>query len=279
MLKVKDFVVGKTKQYKNAGGTIYKIEGDRIYLKGIYGNKEDSRSFPANQFKKSTEKAYKKKIYSESKKKLSVPEKHQLKIAKKTLKMSDVGASVMGGMTKPEAKKFLKSVGYTDKEIKKLDENKLNEEKYIVTAKVKTKNNKRDTISKPMDKKKAEDFATNLKNDMKISIPQYKVFSDIKVELSENKMTIKRSRLNEIIKEELQKLTESKLSKATVDIKKIKSQLGKKWKSKGAYENFGQKEVGKLEDKHIDSSDYSTEMNTIRKAIQDFDKWAMDYNG
>ena len=38
------------------------------------------------------------------KKELSVPEKHQLNIARKTLKMSDVGARIMGGMTKEEAR-------------------------------------------------------------------------------------------------------------------------------------------------------------------------------
>ena len=34
---------------------------------------------------------------------LTVPEQHQLKIARATLKMSDIGARIMGGMTKPEA--------------------------------------------------------------------------------------------------------------------------------------------------------------------------------
>ena len=38
---------------------------------------------------------------------LSVPEKHQLKIARDTLKMSDVGARIMGGMTKEEAKQVI----------------------------------------------------------------------------------------------------------------------------------------------------------------------------
>lgn len=35
--------------------------------------------------------------------KLSVPEKHQLKIARATLRMTDVGVRIMGGMTKEEA--------------------------------------------------------------------------------------------------------------------------------------------------------------------------------
>jgi hypothetical protein len=39
---------------------------------------------------------------------LSVPEKHQLNIARKTLRMSDVGATIMGGMTKEEAREIIK---------------------------------------------------------------------------------------------------------------------------------------------------------------------------
>ena len=42
------------------------------------------------------------------KRKLSVPEKHQLRIAKQTLKYSDVGARIMGGMTKEEARQVIK---------------------------------------------------------------------------------------------------------------------------------------------------------------------------
>lgn len=44
------------------------------------------------------------------KRELSVPEKHQLRIAKDTLKMSDVGAMIMGGMTKEEAKEFINKI-------------------------------------------------------------------------------------------------------------------------------------------------------------------------
>lgn len=77
---------------------------------------------------------------SESKKKLSVPEKHQLNIAKKTLRMPDAMVGVMGGMDKDDARKFLKKIGYSDREIKKMEENKLNEGKeYALVA---IKNNK-----------------------------------------------------------------------------------------------------------------------------------------
>jgi hypothetical protein len=48
---------------------------------------------------------------------LSVPEKHQLRIARDTLKMSDVGALIMGGPTKSEARQIiLKLTGRPAKE-------------------------------------------------------------------------------------------------------------------------------------------------------------------
>lgn len=52
---------------------------------------------------------------------LSIPQQHQLKIAKKTLKMTDVMANVMGGMSRPEAIDFLKSIGWSDQKIKKAE--------------------------------------------------------------------------------------------------------------------------------------------------------------
>ena len=39
---------------------------------------------------------------------ITTAEKHQLRIARDTLKMSDIMAKVMGGMTKKEAKELLK---------------------------------------------------------------------------------------------------------------------------------------------------------------------------
>jgi hypothetical protein len=38
---------------------------------------------------------------------MTVPERHQLTIARKTLKMSDVGARVMGGPSKEEARQII----------------------------------------------------------------------------------------------------------------------------------------------------------------------------
>ena len=52
---------------------------------------------------------------------LTVPQKHQLKIAKDTLKMPDAMVGVMGGMNKDQARKFLKSIGWKDSQIKKLE--------------------------------------------------------------------------------------------------------------------------------------------------------------
>jgi hypothetical protein len=57
------------------------------------------------------------------------------------------------------------------------------------------------------------------------------------------------------------------------------NKLIKRAADKGLYENFGQKEVRKLEDKFIDISDYTSEMNTKRRLIQIFDDWCMSYTG
>ena len=38
---------------------------------------------------------------------MTTPERHQLKIAKSTLKLTDFGATILGGMTKAEAREFL----------------------------------------------------------------------------------------------------------------------------------------------------------------------------
>lgn len=51
----------------------------------------------------------------------NVFDKNQLKIAKATLKMTDAGANVMGGMTKDEAREFLKKIGWSEKKIAKFE--------------------------------------------------------------------------------------------------------------------------------------------------------------
>ena len=54
---------------------------------------------------------------------LSTPEKHQLRIAKQTLNMPDIVASIMGGMTKNEAREFLKTkMKWTDAKIQSFEE-------------------------------------------------------------------------------------------------------------------------------------------------------------
>jgi len=53
---------------------------------------------------------------------LSVAETHQFKIAKSTLRLSDFGARMMGGMSKEAARKFLyERCGWSDKRIADLE--------------------------------------------------------------------------------------------------------------------------------------------------------------
>ena len=61
------------------------------------------------------------------------------------------------------------------------------------------------------------------------------------------------------------------------DIGIQKAKLKGRADKKGVYENFGQKEVRVMEEKHIDVSSYTPEMNAKRNAIADFDNWCSDY--
>jgi hypothetical protein len=51
-----------------------------------------------------------------------VANKHKTKIAKATLKMSDAGARIMGGMTKDEAREHLLMIGWTASRIERLED-------------------------------------------------------------------------------------------------------------------------------------------------------------
>ncbi len=48
-------------------------------------------------------------------------------------------------------------------------------------------------------------------------------------------------------------------------------------KRKGIYEDFGQKEISKLENKYIDSSNYTNDMNKKRELIENFANWCENY--
>jgi hypothetical protein len=61
-------------------------------------------------------------------------------------------------------------------------------------------------------------------------------------------------------------------------IAKEQDKLINKVRTKGLYENFGQREVSKLEDRFINSSSYTDEMNVNRLLIEEFNEWCMNYS-
>ena len=62
-------------------------------------------------------------------------------------------------------------------------------------------------------------------------------------------------------------------------VSNTKKKLMKKWKQKGGYENFGQKELDILK-KKLDYNPYgSDEERKIAKILDNFDNWAMNYDG
>lgn len=63
------------------------------------------------------------------------------------------------------------------------------------------------------------------------------------------------------------------------DIDKAKKALIERATTKGIYENFGQKEVNKVMEKHLDSSSYTDEMEEKRRQVREFCDWCLNYNG
>jgi hypothetical protein len=57
-----------------------------------------------------------------------------------------------------------------------------------------------------------------------------------------------------------------------------KRKLINKAKKQGLYENFGQDEVRAIEDKFIDTSSYTDEMNKNRSLLSSFNNWAMNFD-
>lgn len=57
-----------------------------------------------------------------------------------------------------------------------------------------------------------------------------------------------------------------------------KRKLINKAKKQGLYENFGQDEVRAIEEKFIDTSSYTDEMNRNRNLLNEFDNWAMNFD-
>ena len=62
-------------------------------------------------------------------------------------------------------------------------------------------------------------------------------------------------------------------------ISKVKKQLMRKWKQKGGYENFGQKELRQLQNKFDYNAYGDKDEREISHMLDDFDNWAMNYDG
>lgn len=84
---------------------------------------EEAREIAGKRFRRNPSNLAYHRMFASAARERSIPEQHQLKIALSTLRMAPAMARVMGGMSHDEAKKFLKSVGYTDAQIAKLTKN------------------------------------------------------------------------------------------------------------------------------------------------------------
>ena len=81
-------------------------------------------------------------------------------------------------------------------------------------------------------------------------------------------------------KDTLEGVTEAvKPSQVRSVISRVKKDLMKKWKQKGGYENFGDKEGDMLRKKFNFNPYGSPEERQIAQMIQGFEDWAMNYDG
>jgi hypothetical protein len=62
-------------------------------------------------------------------------------------------------------------------------------------------------------------------------------------------------------------------------ISKVKKGLMRKWKQKGGYENFGQKELSQMKDKFDYNAYGDKDEREISHMLDAFDNWAMNYDG
>ena len=83
------------------------------------------------------------------------------------------------------------------------------------------------------------------------------------------------------VHEKPEKVDEGLLGQVRKEIGKTQTALKKKWKKTGGYENFGQDEISKLQDRHgYSSMVYGTpEQRKAAKLIDALDQWAMNYVG
>jgi len=77
-----------------------------------------------------------------------------------------------------------------------------------------------------------------------------------------------------------------KVPKYITDAKRIETSIkrGKLWLRKmamkyGLWENFGRNVVLAINDKFIDISSYTNEMNRNRKKLKEFDEWCLTFSG
>ena len=66
------------------------------------------------------------------------------------------------------------------------------------------------------------------------------------------------------------------IAKCAIDIHKVQKSLIKRAKTNGIWENFGQKEMRKLNDEYFT---YGYEAKEIMDMLSAFNDWAMNYTG
>ena len=70
-----------------------------------------------------------------------------------------------------------------------------------------------------------------------------------------------------------------KCKKIETAIRRARKLLIEEAEKNGVYENFGQSEIRNIKDKFIDISNYTEEMNSRRRKLDNFYEWCIRYTG
>jgi hypothetical protein len=128
----------------------------------------------------------------------------------------------------------------------------------------------------------AKDVEIQIPGEGRYWVPIKDIYNTIKNFEEKKKLPEGVEEIKKIIREEVKNILNEanyKPSQVRTAVERVKKQLINKWKTKGPYENFGQKELRQLEDKFLNISDYSSDMDEIQEILDSFFDWAINYTG
>jgi hypothetical protein len=156
-------------------------------------------------------------------------------------------------------------------------------EKYILAKakdlKIVSKSKKRTYESVNEAKYKVGDTITVIRKDGKKYKGKVEKLNPLKLRTdSTSTVVLPNPTIKKVVKESVNE-GKFKPSQVRSAISRVKKQLMRKWKQKGGYENFGQKELRQLQDKFDYNAYGDKDEREISHMLDAFNNWAMNYDG